>query len=132
MLHIMRSLNIKVFSCLRGGIELEEIGLETFGLCDVEEDEEFANPGKIFENSALTYTFTNSTVMHPDDGTFVTNSNMTSRVASVCSSVQNSPPQTPAALSRRNSCSTFSTTYGLAKILNERGKSHFPYLALFH
>lgn len=107
---------------IRGGKELEDIGLEQYGLCDLEEDEEYSNPGKIFDLSAPTYTLTNSTVMHPDDGTFVTKSNMTSKVASVCSSIQNSPPQTPATLSRRNSCSTFSTTYGLAKMLNERGK----------
>lgn len=107
---------------IRGGKELEDMGLEQYGLSDLEEDEEYANPGKMFDTSAPTYTLTNSTVMHPDDGTFVTPSNRSSRVASVCSSIQNSPPQTPTMLSRRNSCSTFSTTYGLAKMLNERGK----------
>ncbi|KRT86041.1 hypothetical protein AMK59_1713, partial [Oryctes borbonicus] len=106
---------------IRGGKELEDMGLEQYGLCDLEEDEEYANPGKMFDTSAPTYTYTNSTVMHPDDGTFVTPSNRSSREASVCASVQNSPPQTPTMLSRRNSCSTFSTTYGLAKMLNERG-----------
>lgn len=106
---------------VRGGKELEDLGLESYGLEDLEEDEEYANPGKIFEISAPTYTLTNSTVMHPDDGTFVTPSCRSSRVASVCSSIQNSPPQTPHALSRRNSCSTFSTAFGLAKVLNERG-----------
>ena len=106
---------------IRGGKELEDMGLESHGLADLEEDEEYSNPGKIFDTSAPTYTYTNSTVMHPDDGTFVTPSNRASRVASVCSSIQNSPPQTPNAMSRRNSCSTFSTTYGLAKMLNERG-----------
>lgn len=97
------------------------MGLESYGLSDLEEDEEYTNPGKAFEISAPTYTLTNSTVMHPDDGTFVTPSNRGSRVASVCSSIQNSPPQTPGMLSRRNSTTTFSTTYGLAKMLNERG-----------
>ncbi|XP_044264458.1 trafficking kinesin-binding protein milt isoform X1 [Tribolium madens] len=106
---------------IRGGKELEEMGLESYGLSDLEEDEEYTNPGKIFDSLQPTYTLTNSTVMHPDDGTFVTPSGRGSRVASVCSSLQNSPPQTPGQLSRRNSCSTFSTTYGLAKILNERG-----------
>jgi trafficking kinesin-binding protein 1 len=106
---------------IRGGKELEEMGLESYGLSDLEEDEEYTNPGKVFDSLAPTYTLTNSTVLHPDDGTFVTPSNRGSRVASVCSSIQNSPPQTPGQLSRRNSCSTFSTTYGLAKILNERG-----------
>lgn len=106
---------------IRGGKELEEMGLECYGLSDLEEDEEYSNPGKLFDTSVHTFTYTNSTVMHPDDGTFVTPSNRTSRVASVCSSIQNSPPQTPGTLSRRNSCSTFSTTFGLAKMLNERG-----------
>lgn len=106
---------------IRGGKELEDMGLECYGLSDLEEDEEYSNPGKLFDASAHTFTYTNSTVMHPDDGTFVTPSNRGSRVVSVCSSIQNSPPQTPAALSRRNSCSTFSTTLGLAKMLNERG-----------
>ncbi|XP_044755678.1 trafficking kinesin-binding protein milt isoform X2 [Coccinella septempunctata] len=105
---------------VRGGKELEELGLESYGLEDLEEDVEYANPGKIFDSSAPTYTLTTSMVMHPDDGTFITPSNRTSRVASVCSSIQNSPPQTPM-LSRRNSCTTFSTTFGLAKMLNERG-----------
>ncbi|XP_017771785.1 PREDICTED: trafficking kinesin-binding protein milt isoform X2 [Nicrophorus vespilloides] len=106
---------------IKGGKELEDMGLETYGLSDLEEDEEYSNPGKMFDSSAPIYTLTNSTVMHPDDGTIMTPSNVGSRVASVCSSVQNSPPQTPRMLSRRNSCSTFSTTYGLAKMLNERG-----------
>lgn len=106
----------------RVGKELEELGLESYALSDLEEDEEYSNPGKMFETSVHTYTYTNSTIMHPDDGTFVTPSNRGSRVASVCSSIQNSPPQTPRGLSRRNSCSTFSTTLGLAKMLNERGR----------
>ncbi|XP_049823979.1 trafficking kinesin-binding protein milt isoform X3 [Aethina tumida] len=106
---------------IRGGKELEDIGLQTYALSDLEEDEEYTNPGKMFDTSVHTYTYTNSTIMHPDDGTFVTPSQRGSRVASVCSSIQNSPPQTPRALSRRNSCSTFSTTFGLAKMLNERG-----------
>lgn len=106
---------------IRVGKELEELGLESYALSDLEEDEEYSNPGKMFETSVHTYTYTNSTIMHPDDGTFVTPSNQGSRVASVCSSIQNSPPQTPRGLSRRNSCSTFSTTLGLAKMLNERG-----------
>ncbi|XP_050302933.1 trafficking kinesin-binding protein milt isoform X2 [Anthonomus grandis grandis] len=107
---------------IRGGKELEDLGLESYGLSDLEEDEEYqTNPGKLFEASVHTYTYTNSTVMHPDDGTFVTPSNRGSRITSVCSSIQNSPPQTPVGLSRRNSCSTFSTTFGLAKMLNERG-----------
>ncbi|CAH1977066.1 unnamed protein product [Acanthoscelides obtectus] len=106
---------------IRVGKELEELGLESYALSDLEEDEEYSNPGKMFDSSVHTYTYTNSTIMHPDDGTFVTQSTRGSRVASVCSSVQPSPPQTPRVLSRRNSCTTFSTTFGLAKVLNERG-----------
>ncbi|XP_025832122.1 trafficking kinesin-binding protein milt isoform X2 [Agrilus planipennis] len=106
---------------IRGGKELEDMGVESYVLSDLEEDEEYSNPGKGFESSAPIYTLTNSTVMHPDDGTFVTPSERGSRMTSVCSSIQNSPPQTPLVRSRRNSTSTFSTTLGLAKMLNERG-----------
>lgn len=97
------------------------MGLQSYGLSDLEEDDEYINPGKAFECCAPTYTLTNSMVLHPDDETYVTPSNPGSRAASVCSSIQNSPPHTPQTLSRRNSTSTFSTTYGLAKLLNERG-----------
>lgn len=107
------------------GKELEELGLESYALTDLEEDEEYTNPGKLFDTSVHTYTYTNSTIMHPDDGTFVTTSNRGSRVTSVCSSLQPSPPRTPQGLSRRNSCTTFSTTFGLAKMLNERGRVGF-------
>ncbi|KAK4875165.1 hypothetical protein RN001_011587 [Aquatica leii] len=106
---------------IRGGKELEEMGLESYALSDLEEDDEYSNPGKAFDSSTPVYTLTNSTVMHPDDGTFNVTSVRGSCVPSVCSSIQNSPPQTPDARSRRNSTSTFSTTYGLARMLNERG-----------
>ncbi|KAJ8965088.1 hypothetical protein NQ314_004389, partial [Rhamnusium bicolor] len=53
---------------IRVGKELEELGLESYALSDLEEDEEFTNPGKMFETSVHTYTYTNSTIMHPDDG----------------------------------------------------------------
>lgn len=99
------------------------MGLESYVLSDLEEDDEYMNPGKIFDTSTPIYTLTNSMVMHPDDGTFSTPSISArgSRMTSVCSSMHNSPPQTPGARSRRNSTTTFSTTYGLAKMLNERG-----------
>ncbi|KAG5892244.1 hypothetical protein JTB14_014614 [Gonioctena quinquepunctata] len=106
---------------IRVGKELEDLGLESYHLSDLEEDEEYSHPGKVFDSSVHTYTFTNSTIMHPEDGTYVTPSQRGSRMASACSSVQPSPPQTPRTMSRRNSCSTFSTTLGLAKMLNERG-----------
>ncbi|KAF5287532.1 hypothetical protein FQR65_LT12203 [Abscondita terminalis] len=106
---------------IRGGKELEDMGLESYALSDLEEDDEYSNPGKAFDSSTPVYTLTNSTVMHPDDGTFTVTSVRGSCVPSVCSSIQNSPPQTPNMRSRRNSTSTFSTTYGLARMLNERG-----------
>ncbi|XP_044734084.1 trafficking kinesin-binding protein milt isoform X2 [Chrysoperla carnea] len=106
---------------IRGERALEDIGLETYTLSDLEEDEEYSNPGKQFENSGCVYTYTMSTVLHPDEVASVTDSVRGSRVASVCPSEHGSPPSTPRILSRRNSTSTFSTTLGLAKILNERG-----------
>ena len=110
---------------IRGGRELEDIGLQTYSLSDVEEDAE-EQPGKRFQTYGCTYTFTNSTVLHPDDGTSVVTfslppSQMSSQVASVCNSRQPTAPSTPRCLSRRNSCSTFSVNMGLASMLNERG-----------
>lgn len=55
----------------RGGVELEDLGLRMYTLTDVEEDE-VIHPGKSFQPSGSIYTYTNSTVMHPDDGTSVT------------------------------------------------------------
>lgn len=53
---------------VRGEKRLEDLGLQMYSLADVEEDyEEF--PGKQFESSNCVYTLTNSTVLHPDDGT---------------------------------------------------------------
>ncbi|XP_076640016.1 trafficking kinesin-binding protein milt isoform X2 [Colletes latitarsis] len=105
----------------RGGRGLEDLGLVTFTLSDLEEDEEYTNPGKLFQDTGSIYTFTNSTVLHPDDHTNVTSSIVGSRVATAPSSALNSGMSTPRTLSRRNSTSTFSTTLGLAKMLNERG-----------
>lgn len=107
----------------RGGRALEDLGLITFALSDLEEDEEYTNPGKPFQDTGSIYTFTNSTVMHPDDHTTssVTPSIVGSRVATAPNSGMNSGMSTPRTHSRRNSTSTFSTTLGLAKMLNERG-----------
>jgi len=107
----------------RGGRALEDLGLVTFALSDLEEDEEYTNPGKPFQDTGSIYTYTNSTVMHPDDHTVssVTASIVGSRVVTAPSSGMNSGMSTPRAHSRRNSTSTFSTTFGLAKMLNERG-----------
>lgn len=53
---------------VRGGRGLEELGMQVYSLSDVEEDMD-DNPGKQFQESGCVYTYTNSTVMHPDDGT---------------------------------------------------------------
>nr|CAD7264909.1 unnamed protein product [Timema shepardi] len=106
----------------RGGRPLEELGLEMYSLSDLEEDEEYANPGKSFQGTGSVYTFTTSTILHPDDTTSVTPSLRGSQMCTVSNSHQNTPaPPTPVCLSRRGSTITFSTTLGLAKLLNERG-----------
>lgn len=53
---------------VRGEKRLEDLGVQFYSLSDLEEDIE-DHPGKQFEHSACVYTFTNSTVLHPDDGT---------------------------------------------------------------
>nr|CAD7415772.1 unnamed protein product [Timema poppensis] len=94
----------------------------TPSLSDLEEDEEYANPGKSFQGTGSVYTFTTSTILHPDDTTSVTPSLRGSQMCTVSNSHQNTPaPPTPVCLSRRGSTITFSTTLGLAKLLNERG-----------
>ncbi|XP_058060576.1 trafficking kinesin-binding protein milt isoform X2 [Anopheles bellator] len=111
---------------IRGGRGLDELGLQTYSLSDVEEDAE-EQPGKRFQSFGCTYTYTNSTVLHPDDGTTAVTfslppSQMSSQMASECPSRQPTAPSTPrSSLSRRNSCSTFSVNLGLASMLNERG-----------
>lgn len=76
---------------IRGGRGLDDLGLHLYSLSDVEEDAE-DNPGKQYQMSNSIYTFTNSTVMHPDDGMSVTSSlpqsQMSSRIASISSSRQ--------------------------------------------
>ncbi|XP_069689119.1 trafficking kinesin-binding protein milt isoform X3 [Periplaneta americana] len=106
---------------IRGGRPLEDLGLELYSLSDLEEDEESVNPGKSFQSTGSVYTYSNSTVLHLDDNTSVTPSVRGSQMCTVASSRQVTAPQTPVALSRRGSTSTFSTTLGLAKMLNERG-----------
>uniref|UniRef100_A0A182NT62 Trafficking kinesin-binding protein milt n=1 Tax=Anopheles dirus TaxID=7168 RepID=A0A182NT62_9DIPT len=113
---------------IRGGRGLDELGLQTYSLSDVEEDEDTEDhPGKRFQSFGCTYTYTNSTVLHPDDGTTAVTfslppSQMSSQMASECPSRQPTAPSTPrSSLSRRNSCSTFSVNMGLASMLNERG-----------
>lgn len=53
---------------VRGERRLEELGVQMYTLSDLEEDVE-DHPGKQYASSSCIYTFTNSTVMHPDDGT---------------------------------------------------------------
>lgn len=53
----------------------ELIWAEVYSLFDAEEDEELdIYPGKNFNTSGAVYTYTNSTVLHPDDLTRVTSS----------------------------------------------------------
>lgn len=76
---------------IRGGRGLDELGLHLYSLSDVEEDEA-DHPGKQYQTMNGIYTYTNSTVMHPDDGMSTTSSlpqsQMSSRVASISSSRQ--------------------------------------------
>lgn len=117
---------------IRGGKELQDIGLEAYALEDLEEDEEPASqPYKRFESTACIYTYTTSTIMHVDDG--AGNGTGTGATCSLTSSRAASPPPMPGvpsqpctrpgtpARSRRNSTSTYSTTASLAQLLNERG-----------
>ncbi|XP_037711924.1 trafficking kinesin-binding protein milt isoform X1 [Drosophila subpulchrella] len=112
---------------IRGGRGLDDLGMQIYTLSDVEEDVSDELPGKQFEAPGCTFTYTNSMVMHPDDGfvndlSFLSQSQMSSRMASTSTSRQPSCPATPrSGLSRKNSCSTFSVNLGLAGMLNERG-----------
>lgn len=76
---------------IRGGRGLDDLGLHLYSLSDVEEDAE-EHPGKQYQTGSSIYTFTNSTVMHPDDGMSVTSSlphsQMSSRITSISSSRQ--------------------------------------------
>ncbi|XP_017469684.1 PREDICTED: trafficking kinesin-binding protein milt isoform X2 [Rhagoletis zephyria] len=111
---------------IRGGRGLDDLGMQVYTLSDVEEDVSDDLPGKQFEASGCTFTYTTSMVMHPDDGlndlSFLSQSQLSSRMASASTSRQPSCPPTPrGGLSRKNSCSTFSVNLGLASMLNERG-----------
>ncbi|XP_065352268.1 trafficking kinesin-binding protein milt isoform X2 [Cloeon dipterum] len=94
-----------------------------YTLDDLEEDDldESIYLGKQFESTGMTYTFTNSTVMHPEDLTQVTSSYSGLKVSAGDPVPECQTPRKPGLLSRRNSTSTFSTSLGLAKLLNERG-----------
>lgn len=78
---------------IRGGRCLDDLGMQVYTLSDVEEDVSEELPGKQFEISGCTYTFTTSTVMHPDDGlstdlSFLSQSQVSSRAASTSTSRQ--------------------------------------------
>lgn len=75
----------------RGSRGLDDLGFQTYSLSDVEEDAD-DYPGKQYQPYGGVYTYTNSVVMHPDDGISVTTSlpqsYMSSRITSVNSSRQ--------------------------------------------
>lgn len=66
---------------VRGERKLEDLGVQMYSLSDLEEDVE-DHPGKQFDQSSCIYTFTNSTVMHPEDGTSITFSLPSSLISS--------------------------------------------------
>ncbi|CAH1710267.1 unnamed protein product [Chironomus riparius] len=101
---------------VRGEKGLDEFGLQIYCLGDVEEDVEELPSLKHFDSSSCIYTYTDSKVLHPDDGVSITFSMPPSRMSTA-------PPTPRIGLSRRNSCSTFSVSNGLASMLNERGIS---------
>lgn len=76
---------------IRGGRGLDDLGFQTYSLSDVEEDAD-ENPGKQFQTNGGVYTYTNSVIMHPDDGMSITTSlpqsYMSSRISSINSSRQ--------------------------------------------
>lgn len=50
-----------------------DLNLEVYSMSDLEEDEpEEENPGKRFMCTSGVFTYTNSTVLHPDDQTIST------------------------------------------------------------
>lgn len=79
---------------IRGGRGLDDLGMQVYTLSDVEEDvSEELGLGKQFEAPGCTYTYTNSMVMHPDDGfvndmSFLSQSQVSSRMASTSTSRQ--------------------------------------------
>lgn len=74
---------------IRGGRGLDELGLHLYSLSDVEEDEA-DHPGKQYQTFGSIYTFTNSTVMHPDDGISITSSLPQSQMSSKENSISSS------------------------------------------
>lgn len=105
------------------------LNLEVYSMSDLEEDEpEEENPGKRFMSTSGVFTYTNSTILHPDDQTTSTPSVRQAQVSVLPTSVAHATPtpSTPIRApscppSRRGSTATFSVNTGLAKVLNERG-----------
>ncbi|NXG71464.1 TRAK2 protein, partial [Baryphthengus martii] len=94
-----------------------------------------SNPGKCLSSTNSTFTFTTCRILHPSDVTQVTPSSMGApfSLGNSCSTVGNPVVSTPAVsyrlsigevlTNRRDSTTTFSSTSGLAKLLQERGIS---------
>lgn len=74
---------------IRGGRALDELGLHLYSLSDVEEDEA-EHPGKHYQTFGSIYTYTNSTIMHPDDGMSITSSLQQSQMSSKLNSISSS------------------------------------------
>ncbi|XP_069943683.1 trafficking kinesin-binding protein 1-like isoform X9 [Cherax quadricarinatus] len=114
---------------IKGGAGADQLNLDVYSMSDLEEDEvEEENPGKRFMSTSGVFTYTNSTILHPDDQTSLTPSLRPTQVSVLPTSSANviPTPSTPMRApscppSRRGSTATFSTNTGLAKMLNERG-----------
>lgn len=114
---------------IKGGAGIEQLKLDVYSMSDLEEDEpEDENPGKQFMSTSGVFTYTNSTILHPDDQTTSTRSLQQAQVSVLPAPTAHATPtpSTPIRApscppSRRGSTATFSTNTGLAKVLNERG-----------
>ncbi|XP_042205710.1 trafficking kinesin-binding protein 1-like isoform X2 [Homarus americanus] len=114
---------------IKGGAGAEQLNLDVYSMSDLEEDEvEEENPGKRFMSTSGVFTYTNSTILHPDDQTNLTPSLRQTQVSVMPTSstsvvpTPSTPMRAPSCPpSRRGSTATFSTNTGLAKVLNERG-----------
>ncbi|XP_042310119.1 trafficking kinesin-binding protein 2 isoform X2 [Sceloporus undulatus] len=93
-----------------------------------------SNPGKCLSSTNSTFTFTTCRILHPSDITQVTPSTSYAPLSSgSCSSTSNTVTSSPSMscrfsigeflTNRRDSTTTFSSTKGLAKLLQEQGIS---------
>ncbi|XP_068220882.1 trafficking kinesin-binding protein 1 isoform X2 [Palaemon carinicauda] len=115
---------------IKGGAGIEQLKLDVYSMSDLEEDEpEEEHPGKRFMCTSGVFTYTNSTILHPDDQTTSTRSLQQAQVSVLPAPTTHPTTTTPSTPirapscppSRRGSTATFSTNTGLAKVLNERG-----------